>query len=178
MGTLIYYLDKVEEAGKKNSRHRVLLSYKYRFHKDFQQNRRPGNFEQALDFSDNWSLKNARQVKSECFNSIQYSVIFSVWSWIDASMWDLVEVDIKRGAEVPMDGEPSFELTNPKLFWVTVVSDSYVNNGFYTVEDIEGVLHQCCRECLCLRVKFSIIVGGVSNYKTHYCHRKKNFTEI
>ena len=48
-------------------------------------------------------------------------------------MWDLVEVDIKRGAEITVDGELSFELPNPKSFWGTVVSDIYVDNGFYTI---------------------------------------------
>ena len=61
-------------------------------------------------------------------------------------MWYLVEGDIKLVAEVTMDGELLFELKNPRWFWGTVVSYSYVNNGFYTVEDNEGVLHQCCSE--------------------------------
>ena len=29
-----------------------------------------------------------------------------------------------------MDGALSFELPNPELFWGTVVSDSYFDNGF------------------------------------------------
>ena len=52
-----------------------------------------------------------------------------------------------------------FELPNPKSFWGTVFSYSYGDNDFYTVEDNEGVLHQCCLECLRLRVNFSIVVG-------------------
>ena len=63
-------------------------------------------------------------------------------------MWYLVEVDIKRGAEITMGGEMLFEFPNPESFWGTVVSDSYADNGFYTVEYNEGVLHQFCRERL------------------------------
>ena len=48
-------------------------------------------------------------------------------------MWDLVEGDIKLGAEVTVDGVLSFELPNPESFWGTAVSDSYVDNGFHTV---------------------------------------------
>ena len=45
-------------------------------------------------------------------------------------MWDLVEGDIKRGTEVTVDGNISFELPNPIFFGGAVVSDSYVSNGF------------------------------------------------
>ena len=62
MDTLVDYLDEVEESVKNNARHRVLLRYEYQASKDFQQNRRPGDFEQNLDFSENGSLKNASQV--------------------------------------------------------------------------------------------------------------------
>ena len=55
-------------------------------------------------------------------------------------MWDLFEGDIKRGAEVTVDGGLSFELPNTKSILGMVVSDSYVYNGFYNVEDNEGVL--------------------------------------
>ena len=91
-------------------------------------------------------------------------------------MWDLIEVDIKQGAEVTVDGELSFKLPNPKSFWDTVVSYSYVDNGFYTVEDNEGVFHQFCHECLRLRVKFLIAVGGVLNNKTNHHHYQNCFT--
>ena len=109
---------------KNNARHCGLLSYEYRASKDFQQNRRPGDFERNLDFSENGLLNNSRQVQSEYYNSIQYSLLVSVWSWLGASMWDFVEGDIKRGAEVTVDGELSFELPNPKSLLGTVVSDS------------------------------------------------------
>ena len=36
MGTIVYYLDDVEETVKNNSRHRVPLSYEYRCSKDIQ----------------------------------------------------------------------------------------------------------------------------------------------
>ena len=76
IGTLVRYIDEVEEAVKNDARHRVLLRYLYPASKDFQKNRWPGNFEQNLDFSENGLLKNAKQVLSEYFNSIQYSLIF------------------------------------------------------------------------------------------------------
>ena len=63
-------------------------------------------------------------------------------------MCDFYEGDIKQGAEVTVDGELLFELSNPKSFWGTVVSASYVDNGSYNVEDNEGVLHQLCCEIL------------------------------
>ena len=47
-----------------------------------------------------------------------------------------------------MDGELSFELPNPKSFWGMVILDSYVDDGFYTVEDNEGVINQCCHDRL------------------------------
>ena len=143
MDTLVDYLDEVEESVKNNARHRVLLRYEYQASKDFQQNRRPGDFEQNLDFSENGSLKNASQVQSEYFNSIQYPILDSVWSWIDTFMWYLVEGDIKRGAGVTVNCELWFELPNTNSFRGTVVSDSYVDNGFYIVEDNVGVLYQC-----------------------------------
>ena len=93
-------------------------------------------------------------------------------------MWYLVEGDIKRGAGVTVNCELLFELPNKKSFWGTVVSDSYVDNGFYTVEDNVGVPYQCYCEHLRPWFKFSIAVGGVSNDKTHDHHYQQNFTEI
>ena len=80
-------------------------------------------------------------------------------------MWYLVEGDIKRGAGVTVNCELSFELPTPKSFWGTVVSYSYVNNGFCTVEAHEVVIHQYYRGRLRLQVNFPIAVGGVSNDK-------------
>ena len=119
-------------------------------------------------------LKNERQVQSEYFKIIQYSLLVYVWSWLDASAWDVFEGDIKQGAEVTVDSELSFELPNPKSFWVTVVSDSYADSGLNTVEDNEGVLHQYCRKCKRLRVKFSISVVVVTNDKTNNCHYQQH----
>ena len=77
-----------------------------------------------------------------------------------------------------MGGELSFELPNPKSFWGTVVSYSYVNNGFCTVEAHEVVIHQYYRGRLRLQVNFPIAVGGVSNDKTHDRHYQHHFIEI
>ena len=70
MSTLVYYLDEFEAAVENKSHHYVLLSYEYWASKEFQQNRRSGDFEWNLDFSEIGLLKNARQVQSEYFNSI------------------------------------------------------------------------------------------------------------
>ena len=69
-------------------------------------------------------------------------------------MWDLVEGYIRQVAEVTVDGELSFEYPNPKSFWGTVISDSSVDNGFFTVEDNDGVIHQCYCKSLRIKVKF------------------------
>ena len=71
----------------------------------------------------------------------------------------------QKVSEITVDGELSFELPNPKSFWGTVILDSYVDDGFYTVEDNEGVINQCCHDRLHLWVNFTITVGGVSNDK-------------
>ena len=76
-----------------------------------------------------------------------------------------------------MDGELLFELPNPKSFWSKVVSDSYVDNGFNTVEYNECVIHQCFCKRLRLQVEFSIAAGGVSNNKTHNRHYQQNFID-
>ena len=64
IGTLVYYIDEIEDSVKNNARHCVILSYEYRASKEFQKSRQPGDFEQILDFSESGSLKNARQVQS------------------------------------------------------------------------------------------------------------------
>ena len=50
------YFDEVEAAERKISHHRVLLSYEYQSSKDFEENKRPGNFEQNFDLSEKGSL--------------------------------------------------------------------------------------------------------------------------
>ena len=63
------------------------------------------------------------------------------------------------------------------MFWGTVVSYSYVDNIFCTVEDNQGVLRQCCFNRLFIRVKFLVAVGGVLNDKTNDRHYQQNFIE-
>ena len=45
IGALVDYIDDFDASVKQNARHCVLLNYYYRSSKDFQKNRRPGDFE-------------------------------------------------------------------------------------------------------------------------------------
>ena len=64
-----------------------------------------------------------------------------MWYWLAASIWYLVEGDIKRGYEVTFDGQMSFESPNPKAFWGKVFLGSC--NGVYIGEEKKGALHKC-----------------------------------
>ena len=44
------------------------------------------------------------QAKSDYYNSIQYSLLVSVWYCLDALIWDLVGGDIKWGSGITVDG--------------------------------------------------------------------------
>ena len=117
-GTLVDFLDEVEVALNKSLHNRILLTNEYRAKQQLSQIRRPGMFSRDIDFSENGSLKNARELQSEHWTSVQYSLMVSVLSWIDAKEWDMEDENLDSGAEVTVNGEESFENLIPIHFGV------------------------------------------------------------
>ena len=69
----------------KNVHHRVFLTNEYRAKQQLSQIRRPGMFSRDTDFYRNGSLKNARELQSKHWTSVQYSLMVSVLIWIAAN---------------------------------------------------------------------------------------------
>ena len=174
-GTLIDFLDDMEVALNKNIHNRVLLTNEYRAKQQFAQIRRPGMFSRDIDFSENGSLKNARELQSEHWTSIQYSLMVSVLSCIDAKEWDMVDGDLALGSEVTVYGEKSFENFEKNSFWGKV--KFFHGDGKYEVVTAEGTIRTCTRNEMRKRVLRSLAVGGVSNDKLHDRHHQQHFTK-
>ena len=160
----------------KNIHHRVLLTNEYRAKQQLAQIRRPGMFSRDIDFSENGSLKNARELQSEHWTSVQYSLMVSVLSWIDAKEWDMEEGKLDPGTEVTVNGEISFEQFNIDSFWGKV--KCFHIDRKYEVVTADGTHIICARNILRKRVLKSLAVGGVSNDKLHDRRHQQHFTKI
>lgn len=145
-GTVVDFLDEIELALNKNVKHGILLTNDRKAWTQFEQIQRPGMFSRDIDFSENGTLKNSRELQSEHWRCIQYSLMVSVLSWLDAKEWDSEEGMLEKGIEVTANGEKSFENPNKNAYWGKV--KEYNGDNKYWIEDDIGVCHLVNRKDL------------------------------
>jgi hypothetical protein len=66
---------------------------------------RPLIVKKDIDFSENGSMKNYKQLQSQYWVTIMYTLFVSVVSWLLASEWNREEGLLKKGDEVTVYGE-------------------------------------------------------------------------
>ena len=153
------------------------MSTERRAQVNYDRNVRPLIVKRDIDFSENGSIKNKRQIQSQYWVTIGYTLFVSIASWIEAAEWDKESGLLPIGSEVTVYGEKSGEKINNNSFWATVTKLRDADNEMYEVKDEHGVSHTIHRRFFRHRKRHSIASGHVSDDKVHDRHAMQHFTD-
>ena len=181
-GSLIEYLIRFEKVVQDNTIHRHIVATAAVGKIQYEQNIRPLVVAKGMDFSENGTIKDKRQVQSQYWVTISYTLFMSVVIWLLASEWNKECGELSEGDEVTVHGEKTGEPINKDSFWAIVTqvinaeSDKYIlkdNNGNkYQVGNNERIKRSDLRH----RVRYKICIGHISDDKTHDSQAMQHFT--
>ena len=115
-GTVVDFLDSFEAVMYPYVQHRVILAREHRSRTQFELHRRPGILERNIDYGQNGTVENARQIQSEHWNSTQYTLFGSVVSYACVKTWMDKTSTINTGVKVIVYGEMPDEDINTESF--------------------------------------------------------------
>ena len=175
-GTLVDFLDEFECQSAKHAEHRNIVSTERKAQINYDRNVRPLIVKRDIDFSENGTISNKRQIQSQYWVTIGYTLFVSIASWLEAAEWNKESGVLPVGAEVTVYGEKSNEKLNSNSFWATVTKVSDSENDLYEVKDEHGASHNIHRAYLRHRKRRSIASGHVTDDKVHDRHAMQHFT--
>ena len=106
---------------------------------------RPSIVKRDIDFSENGTIKNKRQIQSQYWVTIGYTLFISILSWLEAAEWNKTTGTLPIGAEVTVFGEFAGENVCMHSFWSTITKIISVEDEVYEVTDAHGQTHQTNR---------------------------------
>lgn len=102
-GSIIKFLDQFESVQKYHVRHGFHIDQSKRAEGDFRRNAIPGMVDDKSDWSENGSLAKKRQIQSEYWVIVYYSLLISISSFLVSSAWR------ERACILPVDTEVTVE---------------------------------------------------------------------
>jgi hypothetical protein len=105
------------------------------------------------DFAENGSIKNKRQVQSQYWITISYTLFISCVTWLVSTEWNKEAGRLDIGDEVTVFGEKSGELIAIISFWGTVTKIIDAEAEVYEITDVKGNSHRPARKDLRHRKK-------------------------
>ena len=99
------FLDKFEVQSGKNAYHRNIVSAEHHAQINYNRNIRCFVVRRDIDFSENGSFKNKRQIQSQYWVTEGYTLFVSIASWLVTSEWNKTTGQLPIGAEVTVYGE-------------------------------------------------------------------------
>jgi hypothetical protein len=147
-GSLIDFLDNYEVTSEQHAYHRNLVSTERASAIQYEHNVRPLMITRNQDFAENGSIKNKRQVQSQYWITISYTLFISCVTWLKSKEWNKEAGKLDVGDEVTVYGEKSGEPVSMNSFWATVTM--VVDDGaqLYEVTDDDGTVHRPVRQDL------------------------------
>lgn len=173
-GTIVDYLDAMEQKLTAQIDHRNLVSTEYRSKTDYYRNSRPGAVARDIDFSENGSIEDFDKVQSQHWNTHQYTLFISICSWLLSEDWNEVTGKLSVGDAVTVYGELAGENINMDSFWAAVKED--IGNDSYVVKDANGNEFEQKREDLRFRNRYSVAFGHITDDKKHDRWAMQHFT--
>ena len=104
-GTLIQLLDEFEPVQKLNIRHQFHIEQSRSAEGDFSRNSIPGMVDCKSDYSENGSLEKPKQLQSEYWVIIYYTLLISITSFLVSGVWRERESVLPIGADVTVEPE-------------------------------------------------------------------------
>lgn len=182
-GTVIQFLDEFEPVQQQHLRHSFHIDQCKDAEADFSCNSIPGVIDCKSDWSENGSLEKKRQMQSEYWVIVHYSLLISIASFLVSSAWlDRTSI-LPVGAEVtvePADYAPTREGKIQAVegsFWArvercannegTTVEYADGEGVSYVVRSLDGQLQTVPRSQLRHRRRHRIAFVQVTNDKKH-----------
>ena len=137
-GTLIDFLNEFERESEKHAFHRNLVSAERRAQMEYEKNVRPLIVRRDMDFSENGSVKDKRQIQSQYWVTIGYTLFVSIASWLISKEWNKTTGALPLNAEVTVYGELAGEEINKDSFWAVVTDITQAEDNIYGVTDAQG----------------------------------------
>ena len=144
-GTLVDFLDEFEQLSEKHALHCHLVYIERNASISYGKNVRPPIVKRDIDFSKNGSMKNYKQLQSQYWVTIMYTLFVSVVSWLLASEWNREEGLLKKGDEVTVCGEKAGHSINLDSFWGVVTGVIDPAQGKYEITDENECKHHANR---------------------------------
>ena len=175
-GDLVDYLDEFDAKSHKHLVHRNKVSNEFRAKTNYDQNLRPFIVTKDQDFAENGNVQDRKQVQSQYWVTIMYTLFISIMSWLSAAAWNKTEGELAIEDEVTVYGEMAGDPINMDSFWATVTKVIDAATGKYEVTAADGKTHQVDRADLRHRKKVTIAFGHVTPDKKHDRHAMQKFT--
>jgi len=175
-GTLVDFLDEFEAQSERHAYHRNIVSAEHRAQIQYNRNVRCFVARRDIDFSENGSVKDKRQIQSQYWVTMGYTLFVSIVSWLMVSEWNKTTGSLPINAEVTVYGELAGEEINKDSFWAVVTDHSEAGDDIYEVTDAEGKIHHVPRSLLRHRKRHSVATGHVTDDKIHDRHAMQHFT--
>ena len=128
------------------------------------------------DFAENGSIKNKRQVQSQYWMTISYTLFISCVTWVQTSEWNKVTGKLEVGSEVTAYGKKAGEPITMNSYWGTVTAILSLVGEEYKVTDKNGTKHHHNRSDLRHKKNHNIVYGHVSDDKVHGSYAMQHFT--
>lgn len=182
-GTIVKFMDDYEIVATQHVRHRFHIDQSKRAESDFHRNSIPGIIVCTSDWSENGSLQKRRQLQSEYWVIVYYSLLISISSFLVTSVWRERSSILPINAEVtvePPEYEPPSDRTIEAVegsFWAVVQMKTdevgraiqYVEGEDvqYVVQSHDGRNFTVCRYQLRHRKFHRIAFVQITNDKKH-----------
>ena len=121
-----------------------MVSTERRAQMEYERNVRPLIVKRDIDFSENGSITDKRQIQSQYWQTIGYTLFVSIASWLMTKEWNKIEGNLPMNAEVTVYGELAGDEVNKDSFWATVTDASWAKEDFYEVTNAQKKSH--CKE--------------------------------
>ena len=172
-GSLPEFLDNLTGVTQDHLKHRFILEAQSDASSEHSRNRRPCCLDRNVDFAENLTVPDARQVQSMYWSQTQVTLHISICDWLLPSEWNLTEGELSIGDEVTVDGEMAGEEINLSSFWGVVMGKS--NGASWEIKKLDGSTDHICRTRLRLRKKRTIAFIGVSDDLSHDTYAAAHF---
>ena len=119
--------------------HKNIVSVEFQAKTNYEHNLRPFIVTRNIDFAENGSFKNKKEVQSQYWVTISYTLFVSIVMWLSADEWNKEEGELKIDDEVTAFGEKAGKEINMDSFWGCVTK--VLNTGMYEVTDASNNKH-------------------------------------
>ena len=169
--TIIDFLDELEPVYNKYVYHRYILERTRESNLQFERSARPGMLKLDVDWAENYTMLNAREIQSEYWLMHQASIFVCIGKMLLQSAWGARLGELQEGSEVTVEEEVEEPFGAEAVSCPAAASEL----SECIVRDATGVEHTVLRNELRSRVWHTTAQIGVTDDRKHDSHNTQHF---